>query len=251
MIMDVSLSATEHFTVKTEAFEGPLELLLFLIEKRKLHISDISLASVTDDFIAYIDAQQQFPISQAANFILVASTLLLIKSKALLPTLSLSEEEEHSIDDLELQLKLYKRMRELSKQVASRFGVAIMFGKSPSRSVEPIFSPDKWVTLPTLALSIREVIRNLPRKQLVPKTVVKKIVSLEEMIEKLSLRVAENLQLSFREFAGIGKTQKTAIIVSFLALLELVKRNAISVSQNDSFSDIIIESGAVSVPKYH
>jgi len=82
------------FTIKTESFEGPLDLLLDLIEKRKLYISDISLAKVTDDFIEHIKNIGGIEIGESAHFILVASTLLLIKSKSLLPELALTEEEQ-------------------------------------------------------------------------------------------------------------------------------------------------------------
>jgi segregation and condensation protein A len=240
----------EMFTVKTPVFEGPLDLLLDLIEKRKLHIGDISLAAVTDDFIAYVNEQKDFPVPQAAAFVLVASTLLLIKSKALLPTLELSPEEEGSIEDLERQLKLYQRIRELSKHVTVRFGKTMLFGKSPARTFEPVFMPDKRVTLGNLTLSIHDVLTNLPRKEFVPQAIVKKVISLEEMIENLSKRISENLRLSFRDFSGIGKRQKVDVIVSFLALLELVKRNSVSVSQTATFEDITIEAGSLSVPRY-
>ena len=73
------------FIVKQQHFEGPLDLLLSLIEKRKLFINDIALAKVTDDFISHIQSLNQFPMADSANFILIASTLLLIKSKSLLP----------------------------------------------------------------------------------------------------------------------------------------------------------------------
>ena len=89
------------FTVKQQQFEGPLELLLDLIEKRKLFVSDIALAQVTDDYIAHIKSSTEFPIADSAQFILVASTLLLIKSKSLLPSLDLTTEEQADIKDLE------------------------------------------------------------------------------------------------------------------------------------------------------
>ncbi|MEK7117749.1 MAG: segregation/condensation protein A, partial [Patescibacteria group bacterium] len=82
------------FKVKTGDFEGPLELLLELIEKRKLHINDVSLSQVADDFIAHIKSLEEFPMNDSADFILIASTLLLIKSKSLLPTLELTEDEK-------------------------------------------------------------------------------------------------------------------------------------------------------------
>src|SRR3989344_9116880 len=99
------MQSKQQFHVKTEVFEGPLDLLLSLIEKHKLHINDVSLSKVTDDYISYVNAQVDFPMGQAADFILVASTLVLIKSKSLLPTLDLSKEEQGDIADLERRLK--------------------------------------------------------------------------------------------------------------------------------------------------
>ena len=89
------------FAIKHEKFEGPLELLLDLIEKRKLFINDIALAKVADDYVEYVKTVGDFPLSESAQFILIASTLLLIKSKSLLPNLELSEDEKGNIADLE------------------------------------------------------------------------------------------------------------------------------------------------------
>src|SRR3989344_1126361 len=105
------------YHIKTEAFQGPLDLLLQLIEKRKLHINDISLAHITDDYLAHIAGLETFPLKEAAHFILVASTLVLIKSRSLLPSLSLTDEEEGDIKDLERRLKEYKRIKELSLHI--------------------------------------------------------------------------------------------------------------------------------------
>ena len=98
----------KDFKVRVGEFEGPLELLLDLIEKRKLHISDVSLSQVADEFIEYTKSIEDFPIADSADFILVASTLLLIKSKSLLPNLELTVEEEENIGELEKRLALYK-----------------------------------------------------------------------------------------------------------------------------------------------
>src|SRR3989338_7017919 len=112
-----------EYYVKTHIFEGPLDTLLSLVEKRKLFISDISLAQVADDYIAYIKSLEDFPIADSAHFILIASTLVLIKSKSLLPTLTLSEEEEHNIEDLEKRLAEYQKYKELSRHLRERFGI--------------------------------------------------------------------------------------------------------------------------------
>lgn len=241
----------QGYTVKTQVFEGPLELLLNLIEKRKLFISDISLAAVADDYIEHVNKQEDFPMASTADFILVASTLVLIKSKSLLPTLDLSSEEQESIDDLEKRLKLHQRMKELALHISKSFGKNVMYAKTMSKDVEPVFSPDKDLSLSKVKEGILSVLHNLPKKAIaMPKKVVEKVISLEEMMENLAERVSKSLKMSFRDFSGIGKEEKVNVIVSFLAMLELVKQGAISVTQDDRFSDITIESDSLGIPKY-
>lgn len=241
---------TDTYKVKTSAFEGPLDLLLDLIEKRKLHINDISLAEVTDDYIAHLNEHETFPVGQAANFVLVASTLLLIKSKALLPTLSLTLEEEESMEDLEYRLKLYKRFKQLSKHVEESFGKNILFTKISTREQEPIFSPDEKFSVQVGKDAINFVLQNLPKIETIPKTIVKKIMSLEEMIDTLTTRIQKDIRTNFRDFSGMGKSEKVHVILSFLAILELVKQGVASVTQDDLFSDITIELDDVSTPRY-
>ena len=172
----------DTFVVQTNIFEGPLDLLLTLIERRKLYISDLSLAEVTNDFISYVEKSEEFPVSESADFIVIAATLLLVKSRSLLSALELTTEEKESIDDLEHRLKLYKRMRELSQHVRVRFGSRILFAKRPSKIREPIFSPDPKFTVPFFEEAIRNIMANLPKKVSMPQTLVKKVISLEEMI---------------------------------------------------------------------
>ena len=88
------------FTIQAAAFQGPLETLLNLIEERKLSVSEVSLAEVCDAYLAYVEKLPELPLGETAQFILVASTLLLIKSRTLLPMLSLSEEEKESAEKL-------------------------------------------------------------------------------------------------------------------------------------------------------
>ncbi|MBX4197779.1 segregation/condensation protein A [Candidatus Parcubacteria bacterium] len=241
----------EDFKIKTEHFEGPLDLLLNLIEKHKLFINDISLSKVADDFIAHTKEMGNFPIAESAQFILIASTLLLIKSKSLLPTLDLTEEEETSIHDLEERLKLYQRIRDLSTHVHERFGKNISFEKNSSRIITPVFSPDESMTIPNLLTSIKSVLVNLPKKEVLPKAVVRQVVSLEDMIESLTDRIKTSMKMSFKDFAGVGKKEKVHVIVSFLAMLELVKQGVVDAVQHEDSDDIHIETQNVSVPRYN
>lgn len=239
----------EHFTVRTDVFQGPLDLLLSLIEKRKLLINDISLAQVTDDFIEYINLEESVPLASRAQFVLIAATLLLIKSKSLIPTLTLSDEEQANVEDLERRLKLHQRFKELSRDLNEQFGKRILFSPE-SRQIEISFAPAKDITAQSLHQTVRDLLKALPKKELVPKAVVEKVISLEDKIEELSTRISKGLKMSFSEFAGAKKEKKVDVIVGFLAMLELVKQGAILVTQDKLFSDITMESDTVSTPHY-
>ncbi len=228
------------FAVKNEKFEGPLELLLDLIEKRKFFINDISLAKVADDYVAYVKTVGDFPLSESAQFVLIASTLLLIKSKSLLPSLELSEDEKGNIADLERRLALYKIYRERAAALRSVFGKKILFARE-ERKIIPVFSPDASMKLTGIFESMRAVLANLPQKQFLPKAVVDKVISLEEMISNLTNRITAGLKMSFKDFAK-DKEGRINIIVSFLAMLELVKQGVIRVVQERHFDDIVMET---------
>jgi segregation and condensation protein A len=246
------------FKIKTEEFEGPLDLLLGLVEKRKFFINDISLSRVTDEFIEHVNSLPNSSIENRANFIVVASTLLLVKSKSLLPTLDLSSEEEESIDDLERRLKLLQKYRDLIPAIKDKFGDTVTYEKSVSTKIESLFAPHDSVTPQSLFEGIQRVILALPKKEKLEKAVLKNIVSLEKTIETLTERVTSTLRMSFSDFSkkfSKNNSQNDAeirvnVIVSFLAMLELAKQGIISVEQEDSFGDIDMQSNSISTPRY-
>lgn len=248
------------FTVRQGRFEGPLDLLLTLIEERKLHISDISLARVADDFIVYLQSSKEFPIAESAHFILIASTLLLVKSKSLLPNLALTTEEEESIEELEMRLKLYERFRKLAHHVRDRFGKVLILRGEP-RPLTPTFTPGVLTTLPGFLAIIRAVIRDFPLSEVLPQAVIERMVSLEDTIEHLTTRIMKSIRLSFKEFSrtqakthqGLvltSREERLTVIMGFLAMLELVKRGVISVMQDRHFGDIVMQGEVVGTPRY-
>ncbi|MFA6314936.1 MAG: ScpA family protein [Candidatus Paceibacterota bacterium] len=238
------------FTIKTQSFEGPLDLLLDLIEKRKLFISDISLAKVTDDFIMHVKQFEHLPMGESAHFILIASTLLLIKSKSLLPELALSEEEQTDISDLETRLKIFKRIKEASIGIQNLFGKQIIFGRSQSRIISPVFAPSPEFTLEKALFLLTDLINRFPKQETLPKHVVRKVISLEEMISTLTTRITSHLKMSFKEFTKEHKGNRVNVIVSFLAMLELMKKGILEVSQETHFGEIQMETKEVGVPRY-
>jgi segregation and condensation protein A len=244
----------QKFTVKHEQFEGPLDLLLDLVEKRKLHINDISLGSVTDDYLRHIEQIPSIEIADRAEFIVIASTLLLIKSRSLLPTLTLTDEEEESIGDLERRLKILQVIRDGSVAVGESFGKTILFGAERSGIKSPVFSPHATITLEAIKLSLDSILSRIPKKQELKSATVRKVISLEDMIDRLSKRIQSGLSLSFKQFSGqagpIDRDKKVEIVVSFLAMLELVKQGVVDVVQAGHFEDIQMETTNIGVPRY-
>ena len=243
------------YTVKTHVFEGPLDLLLELVTKRKLFVNDVSLAQVADDFVRYVEEQGEVPLSESAEFILVASTLMLVKSRSLLPMLELTAEEEESIHDLERRLAVYARVKELAALLRGLYGKHVIFEKEARKNEAVLFAPDSKTDVLNLHAALERLIMALPKKEALPKVLVKKVVSLEEMIERLSQRVSQATRLSFKDFHGakgaLTHEKKVSIIVGFLAMLELVKRGAIRVSQEGAGEiEIEREEANVGVPTY-
>lgn len=231
-------------TIKTDIFEGPLELLLDLIEKKKLSVNQVSLAAITNEYVAEVKTRAANVPDEIAQFLVVASTLMLIKSRSLLPILSLSEEEETSIQDLENRLAKLQRVRELMRHIAQRaLSGERMYARAGLTDFPTIFYPPTHITKEWLGTIARSLVEALPRygELRLPEKTIENIVSLEEKIQELMARVESVLMHSFRSLIASTK-EKTEIIISFLALLELVKQGHIAVEQHNAFEDITITS---------
>lgn len=247
------------FHVRQEHFEGPLDLLLSLVEKRKLFINDIALSKVADSFISHVREFEKYPMGDVANFLLVASTLVLIKSKSILPDLTLSKEEEKDIDDLKYRLALLELFKSLGETMGLFFGKNIIFqrsGRMKLSAFAPSFVPDEQMTKAEMLEAAARVLNALPKKQVLPKATIKKVVSLEEMMDKLAERVTTALRTSFSRFASyergqaLTKEERVNVIVSFLAMLELVKQGTLNVMQEEGWGEIEIEPLELETPSY-
>lgn len=238
------------YELHTEVFNGPLELLLSLIEKRKLLINDIALAEVADDYLNYLKQHPEFPVNETAQFVLVGSTLLLIKSKSLLPVLSFTEEEQISVEDLEARLHQLRVFKDVSVRMQERFGKRRLYARTRVYKKDPVFTPDKDTSPGVLREAMRHVLRQLPKKtQKIQQTTVDKVISLEEMMENLTQRINASMQVSFRE-ATQGVGPKVNVIVTFLAMLELVRGGVIRVEQSVRHGDIHMHTDSVGMPNY-
>jgi segregation and condensation protein A len=229
------------YQIKLEKFEGPLGLLLEMIEKRKLSINEVSLAEVTEQYINHLKNLEGFPLPEVSNFVSVASTLMLIKSASLIPSFELTEEEAGDIKDLEKRLQIYAQIRSFGVALGQIFGKNIMFGREAFLGYNFGFLEPKGVTITKLHSALKQIIANLPVKEILPKALVKKTISLEKKITEIIARVQQRFEVSFSEAFSVSKTDKIEIIVSFLAVLELVRRGFVVVEQTKVFDSIRIK----------
>ena len=237
------------FSIKTDSYEGPFEIVLDLIEARKLLVNELALASITEEFITHVRSQETFPVEETANFIQIAATLLLIKSKSLIPDLSLTEEEHADVEDLKRRLAAYEKVREASRELARVFGRAVMVlpGERPP---DITFAPANDLSKEALAEALARVLATREAVEELPEARVKPLITIEEMMDQLAKRVQNAMTLSFNEFSKSSR-EKIEVIVSFLALLELVKQGAVAAEQYDTYGDIrISHTTTTSVPHY-
>jgi len=236
-----------NYELKLEQFSGPIEKLLELIEERKMEITELSLAEVTADFLKYIDKGVDSRI--LADFIVVASRLLLIKSKALLPDFKLTSEEEKDIKDLENHLRFYAEFKPAMgylKKVWEQNNISIsrplFFGR------QAFFYPAENIEineLHKLVKGIFETFQQLTEKSQVIKS---SLITLEEKIEEIMSRLGParlndgsrsgGPDLNFTKLAK--EKPRSEIIVLFLAVLHLLAKQLIKVEQKNRFEEITI-----------
>ena len=228
------------YAVRLKQFEGPLELLLQLIEKEKLDVTRVSLAAVADQYLEYIAQQSEVPLAHLAQFLSIASRLLLLKSRALLPSFEFTQEEEGSLEDLEWQLRTYQKFRDASMQLGLSF--AAHQHAQPRESflgAKIVFLPAPQVTAETLADAFRSVLGEIPLLEKLEQEEIQTVISLEEKMLELRSTLTQRIEISFRHMTR-DMVDKLEVIVAFLAVLELVKQRFVRAEQNGSFQDIAL-----------
>lgn len=231
------------YTIKQEKFEGPLELLLELIQSQKLSINEISLARVTDSFLGHLkDLRGRGGVDNEilAEFLVIAAQLLLIKSRSLLPQFAVTPEEKASIVELEGRLREYQRIREAAEALgAMAKGGQKSFARPAYAGEEVLFRPPNAFAPEMFASAFERLLRAIPKIEKLVQEKIKKVISLEEKIKQLQSLLTEKVERAFSELVS-GAKEKVEVIVSFLAILELAKQKLVSVKQLSLFGDITI-----------
>lgn len=234
------------YDIKIEKFEGPLDLLLRLIEREELDVTGVALAKVTDQYIAQLQSLPEIPAEELADFLVVAARLLYLKSRLLLPLLQWDEEEEGS--DLERRLKMYKEYVEAAKKVQAMLSArryTFVREKPPASAIG--FAPPKDLTSARMAELFRDVLRRLIPVVKPPEGLIEKTVSIHEKIRHIQDLLVRAKSASFRDVLA-SASSRSEVIVSFLALLELVKQRHVAARQDDHFGEIRLETAAQETP---
>ncbi len=243
--MALNLPTTEHSSivdlqVRLAIFEGPFGLLLHLIETRELAITDISLAQVTDQYLAYLAAVEELNPGALADFLIIASELIFIKSKALLPSAAPEDEEDEDDEmDLAQRLREYKRMKETAQYLQKRVERGLQsFGRAaPPPHFERDLTPGV-VSIGDLARALQKLLKSRSVKT-VPGLVAPYTVTIEDQMTFIKTRLQDHKRTTFTQlFDHIP--HKLEIIVTFLALLELIRIDEITAQQETPFAEIVL-----------
>lgn len=236
--------------VKTEKFFGPLELLLRLIEREEMDITEISLAKIADEYVEYIQGADNIDSDQIADFLVIAAKLLYIKSRALLPYLYNSEEDEDAAD-LERQLRMYKEFLEAAvtiEQLLARkkFSFPKDFTKISRRSQllgGVKFTPPATLTKELLQERFLRFLSGLEVKEApLGEAKIEVTISIEERISHIKKLIANQARFNFSKMLREAQS-RTELIVNFLAVLELAKQRELFFEQGDLFGEIHVVGG--------
>lgn len=244
------------YEIKLEQFSGPLEKLLELIEAEKLDINEVNLAKVTDGFLGYLEKFREGGAGEGrfrvdlrvlADFIAVASKLIFLKSKYLLPGLALTAEEESDIKELEARLKVYQEIKPALRHLQKlwrgshrSYSRPYFLGKGGGAAAgQTFFYPGNEVTLENLEGALGRIFENIKTYAFETETIKEKIVTLEEKIHEVLGRIKSEGDLRFKALST-EKSRAEAIVV-FLAILHLAREQLILLEQMENFSDIMVK----------
>lgn len=228
------------YELKLEQFSGPIEKLLELIEEKKMEITRLSLAQVTADFLIYLTTVEKLAPGILADFLVVASRLLLIKSKALLPNLVLDQEEEQEIRDLEERLKIYQEFKIARDHIKNLWQEKpLVFSREFLASSQLSFYPPKKIKPENLETALNRLLQELQKFIYETKDFKLEVINLEEKMREFLKRLETAQTFNFKKL--IDSQSRAEIITYFLVILHLIKDHLIDAKQDKHFSEITIE----------
>jgi segregation and condensation protein A len=229
---------SDSYRVKLEIFEGPLDLLLYLIKKDEIDIYDIPIARITEQYLGYLDLMQELDIAVAGDFLVMASTLIYIKSKTLLPPEPKGDGEEDLGEDpraeLIERLLEYQKFKSASQMLYSRGEIeSACYTRGPLETDNN--NPEVSTTLFDLLRVFREVLKRAEAQ--IEMEIARDEMTIAEKLAQIHAMLEEMERINVRELFEMSRS-KRELIITFLALLELVKEWKIYLTQSERFGDI-------------
>ena len=260
MVKSDALKSGADFAIKQGRYEGPYTKLLSMIEAKKLSISELSLSKIADEYIEYIKSLENVNPLDLSQFVQVASTLMLIKAKSLLPTIEYTKEEVEQVDSLEKKLELLKELKAAEQNVNNIFAKNIMLNKkrsylinqniNSSENINIVYEKPKSLTKENIYSVAMLTLAKMPNFERLKQVAVRQAIRIEKVIERIMEHISGGIS-SLKEFAknfdnGVDtsnnlaqqKEFKKSIIVSFLAILELLKSGVIDAVEKDGDIEI-------------
>lgn len=244
--MSILTLETKKYLIKIDNFEGPLDLLCYLIDKNKMDINDVKLSEITEQYVEYLNAMEEMNLEIASEFIVMASTLLFLKSKKLLPK---QEEEEEEITEEELIRRIieYKKFKEISKTFKENYNIySNRFYKNqeeiklPKQKLEKNYDKEKIPEIYKLLVERNNVKINQNAKNIEKIAIVEKYTVADKVKEMYNVLIKQR-KFIFNKLFSTKKHEKQEVITAFSGLLELSRRSKVETNQEKLFGDILVQ----------
>jgi len=237
---------TKKYSIKTENFEGPLDLLCHLIDKNKMDIYDINLSEITDQYIDFIRQMEEMNLDVTSEFLVMSSTLLYLKSKNLLPK---TQEDEEEITEEELIRRIieYKKYKEITSKLKENF---MMYSKRFFKNAEDIKLPMQKIEEEYTSETIPEIYRELLRRSTdkinenaanIEKIAITETYSVGDTVKEMYRALVKFKKFTFNKLFSIKKKNKREVVTAFSGLLEMSRRDKVVTKQEELFGDIEVE----------
>jgi len=247
LVNDLNAFSNTPYKIKLDIFEGPLDLLLYLIKKEELDIYDIPIAHITEEYLKYIQLMQELDIDLASEFLVMAATLIHIKSKMLLPVINESSELENLEDprqELVKQLLEHKKFKSAAEMLWSRVQVEQnVFVRAAIETDSE--NPEVAATVFDLVSAFQKILTR--RKEQIAVEIANDKLTLAQKIVEIKSLLKNHLQINVTNLME-ATLSKAEIIIIFLAILELVKESVIGLMQTEAFGEII--ATRIDIKKY-
>ena len=236
---------SKKYELRLDNFEGPLDLLVYLIDKNKMDIYKVSISDITEQYIQYLKAQEELNLEIASEFLVMASTLLLLKSKGLLPK-EVDDEAEISEEELLRRIIEYKKYKEISKVFKERILVySKRLYKMPDRVELPKQEIEKEFTMKDIVERYKELIEKNENKKNensknIEKIAVYETYTVAEKVKDIFRLLVKKPKFVFGKIFSLKEKPKEEVVTAFSGVLELTRRNKILAEQKELFGDIVI-----------